>query len=104
MIRNWSVYMDQILEKWDEILMTVKTEHDISDIAFNTFLRPLEFYGVTGNTAYILVPSEQLGLSYISKKYLGNGSRYSEIYNSNKAVIGSNPNLIKPGQVLTIPG
>ena len=69
MIRNWSVYMDQILEKWDEILMTVKTEHDISDIAFNTFLRPLEFYGVTGNTAYILVPSEQLGLSYISKKY-----------------------------------
>ena len=32
--------MDQILEKWDEILMTVKTEHDISDIAFNTFLRP----------------------------------------------------------------
>ena len=61
--------MDQILEKWDEILMTVKTEHDISDIAFNTFLRPLEFYGVTGNTAYILVPSEQLGLSYISKKY-----------------------------------
>ena len=48
--------MDQILEKWDEILMTVKTEHDISDIAFNTFLRPLEFYGVTGNTAYILVP------------------------------------------------
>ena len=43
--------MDQILEKWDEILMTVKTEHDISDIAFNTFLRPLEFYGVTGNTA-----------------------------------------------------
>ena len=30
--------MDQILEKWDEILMTVKTEHDISDIAFNTFL------------------------------------------------------------------
>mgnify|MGYP000990490476 CR=1 FL=1 len=63
------IKMDKILEKWDEILMTVKTEHDISDIAFNTFLRPLEFYGVTGNTAYILVPSEQLGLSYISKKY-----------------------------------
>ena len=61
--------MDLILEKWDEILMTVKTEHDISDIAFNTFLRPLEFYGVENGTVYILVPSEQLGLSYISKKY-----------------------------------
>lgn len=61
--------MDLILEKWDEILMTVKTEHDISDIAFNTFLRPLEFYGVEKDIVYILVPSEQLGLSYISKKY-----------------------------------
>ena len=23
--------MDKILEKWDEILQTVKTEHDVSD-------------------------------------------------------------------------
>lgn len=40
----------------------------------------------------------------IAKKYLGSGARYPEIYNLNKGVIGSNPNLIKPGQVLTIPG
>jgi nucleoid-associated protein YgaU len=39
----------------------------------------------------------------IAKKYLGAGNRYSEIYSANKSVIGSNPNLIKPGQVLTIP-
>ena len=26
--------MDKILEKWDEILSTVKHEHDISDISF----------------------------------------------------------------------
>lgn len=61
--------MDVILEKWNEILMTVKKEHDISDIAFDTFLRPLEIYGVENNTVYILVPFEQLGPSYISKKY-----------------------------------
>lgn len=61
--------MELIFEKWDEILQTVKLEHDISDIAFNTFLRPLECYGVEHNMVYILVPSEQLGLSYISKKY-----------------------------------
>lgn len=61
--------MDVILEKWNEILMTVKKEHDISDIAFETFLRPLEIYGVENNTVYILVPFEQLGPSYISKKY-----------------------------------
>ena len=61
--------MDHILEKWDEILHTVKTEHDISDISFDTWIRPLEVYGVEGNTLYILVPSVQMTLNYISKKY-----------------------------------
>jgi hypothetical protein len=63
------IKMDKILEKWDEILSTVKHEHDISDISFDTWIRPLEVYGVEGNTLYILVPSEQMTLSYISKKY-----------------------------------
>ena len=61
--------MDKILEKWDEILQTVKTEHDVSDISFDTWIKPLEVFGVEGNTLYILVPSEQMTLSYISKKY-----------------------------------
>lgn len=39
----------------------------------------------------------------IAKKFYGNGSKYSVIYNANKSVIGGNPNLIYPGQVLTIP-
>lgn len=34
--------MDKILEKWDEILQTVKTEHDVSDISFDTWIKPLE--------------------------------------------------------------
>ena len=38
----------------------------------------------------------------IAKKYLGNGSRYTEIYNLNKDKI-KNPNLIYVGQVLTLP-
>ncbi|MGN0364719.1 MAG: chromosomal replication initiator protein DnaA [Suilimivivens sp.] len=61
--------MDLVIEKWDEILNTVKIEHNISDIAFHTFLRPLEVYAVEQNVIYILVPDEQLGLSYISKRY-----------------------------------
>ena len=60
------IKMDKILEKWDEILSTVKHEHDISDISFDTWIRPLEVYGVEGSTLYILVPSEQMTLSYIS--------------------------------------
>lgn len=40
----------------------------------------------------------------IAKMFLGNGSRYKEIYELNKDVIGtSNPNLIFAGQVLKIP-
>ena len=64
------IKMDKILEKWDEILSTVKHEHDISDISFDTWIRPLEVFAIEGNTLYILVPSEQMALTYISKKYL----------------------------------
>ena len=39
----------------------------------------------------------------IAKKYYGDGSKYTVIYNANTDVIGGNPNLIYPGQVLTIP-
>lgn len=39
----------------------------------------------------------------IAKKYYGSGSKYTAIYNANKSVIGGNPNLIRPGQTLTIP-
>lgn len=38
----------------------------------------------------------------IAKKLLGDGARYPEIYELNKDKI-KNPNLIQPGQVLTLP-
>lgn len=39
----------------------------------------------------------------IAKAFYGKGSDYTKIYNANKGVIGSNPNLIYAGQVFTIP-
>jgi len=39
----------------------------------------------------------------IAKRFYGNGSLYTLIYEANKGVIGGNPNLIHAGQVLTIP-
>lgn len=39
----------------------------------------------------------------IAQKNLGSGSRWQEIYDLNKSVIGSNPNLIYPGQVYNMP-
>lgn len=38
----------------------------------------------------------------IAKKFYGDGSKYTVIYNTNKSKI-KNPNLIYPGQVFTIP-
>lgn len=61
--------MELILEKWDKILRTVKEEYEISDIAFDTFLKPLSVYSIDNMKLYILVPSEQIGVNYISKRY-----------------------------------
>ena len=62
--------MDKVIEKWDEILQTVKRDYNISDVAFNTWLKPLEVYDVTDNVITILVPSEQVVLiNLLNKKY-----------------------------------
>lgn len=61
--------MEAVLEKWEQILQTVKEEHDITTISFDTWLKPLEVCAINGTKLYILVPSEQLGLNYITKKY-----------------------------------
>lgn len=65
----WRIQMELLLEKWNEILQRVKEEHEITDISFQTWIKPLEVYGVDGSRLYILVPSEQLALNYITKKY-----------------------------------
>ena len=63
--------MNSIAEKWEEILYTVKVEHELSDVSFNTWLLPLKVHSFheQENKVSILVPSEQMGLNYISKKY-----------------------------------
>ena len=65
--------MDIIKEKWEEILYTVKLEHELTDVSFNAWLKPLKVHSFdkngTTNTLYILVPSEQIAIGYISKKY-----------------------------------
>ena len=42
-------------------------------------------------------------LSKIAKDVYDDGSKYMKIYEANKATIGDNPNLIKPGQKLALP-
>lgn len=42
-------------------------------------------------------------LCKIAKRFYGSEAQYKKIYEANRDVIGGNPNLIRPGQVLTIP-
>lgn len=39
----------------------------------------------------------------IATRFYGSGAKYPTIYNANKTIIGSNPNLIRPGQTFVIP-
>lgn len=54
----------------------------------------------SGNT-YTVVTGDTLW--DISAAHLGDPNRWPEIYDLNKVVIGDDPDLILPGQVLTIP-
>ena len=57
-------------ETWREILHSVKTEFDVTDVAFRTWLEPLSIHDVRDNTVVILVTTGQMGIDYITKKYL----------------------------------
>ena len=61
--------MNIIQEKWDEILERVREEHELSDVSFKTWIRPLKVHEVDGLAVTILVPTEQVGLDYVSKRY-----------------------------------
>lgn len=61
--------MSLITEKWNEILLNVKEELQLTDVAFNAWLKPLVIHAMEENTLYVLVPSEQMGVSYIERKF-----------------------------------
>ena len=62
--------LETLKEKWDEILIFLKEEHEISDVSFSTWLLPLKIYSVEqpGNIVKIIVPDANF-LGYIKKKY-----------------------------------
>ncbi len=61
--------MNIIEEKWDDILERVREEHELSKVSFETWIKPLKVHKVENNDVTILVPTEQIGLEYVSKKY-----------------------------------
>lgn len=61
--------MELVEQKWNDILQSVKEEYELTDVSYNTWLKPLDIYAIQDNKVFILVPSEQMGLNYINKKY-----------------------------------
>ncbi|MEU6310421.1 LysM domain-containing protein [Streptomyces sp. NPDC047014] len=55
----------------------------------------------TGNRTYTVREGESL--TAIAARELGNEARWRELYAMNRGVIGSSPDLVRPGMVLTLP-
>ena len=59
-----------IIEKnWDQILEKVKEDYEITNVAFNTWLKPLKIYSVEDNKITLLVTNESIAVTLIRKKY-----------------------------------
>lgn len=62
--------MEYIKENWNLIKETLRTEYDLSDISYNTWVKPLDFHSVKDDIVTIMIPSDQAhALKYISSKY-----------------------------------
>ena len=62
--------MDAIKENWDKIKDIVKTEYNLSNISYNTWIAPLKYHSEENDTVTILIPSDtSYALDYISNKY-----------------------------------
>ena len=60
--------MNIIEESWEEILYHVMAEHDVSQVSFDTWLKPLKIHSVEDQVVTILV-NQQMAINYIKKKY-----------------------------------
>lgn len=62
--------MEEIKENWLTVKETIRREYNISDISYQTWVAPLEFFNVVDDVVNIIIPSDQAhALNYISSKY-----------------------------------
>lgn len=64
--------MDIIKNNWNLILQKLKEDHEIKDIPFDTWIKPLEPYKLDNKTLYIIYNNDEAQnetISYIKKKY-----------------------------------
>ena len=61
--------MNIVEEKWADIIEYLRTEHELSNVSFTTWIQPLKVYNVIDDTVYIMV-NMNASVEYIEKKYL----------------------------------
>lgn len=62
--------MDSIKEKWEEIKEMVRNEYELTDVSYDTWIKPLSFFDVRDDVVIIMIPFDQShALNYISSKY-----------------------------------
>ncbi len=62
--------MDPIKDQWENIKSNIRSEYDITDIAYNIWIKPLEFFNNDGSNIQILIPGENPEMKdYISRNY-----------------------------------
>jgi nucleoid-associated protein YgaU len=112
--RDGRLYVNGTVKSEDEknqIWNAIKTVPDWQkDVVADIRVKPAATQGTTGAaptagaaqqyTTYTVQPGDTL--SAIAKKLLGNANDYREIFNANRDQL-SDPDRIKPGQVLKIP-
>lgn len=60
----------ELIDKWEHIKNVVRTDLDLFDLHFNTWIKPLEVFSVSDGVLKILMPGEATrGVEIISKKY-----------------------------------
>ena len=61
--------MNTVEEKWPQIIEHLRVEHELSNVSFSTWIKPLKVYDVINNTVFIMVNMNS-SVEYIEKKYL----------------------------------
>lgn len=65
-------YMKEIVQKWEEILESLKDEYEITNVSYDSWIKPLEVFNIEGNNLYIIFKGEsgdKLAINYIERKY-----------------------------------
>lgn len=94
-------YSIRLIEARDLIVLADGERVDTSGAGTSSATKPASSRSTPPTPKTYTVRSGD-NLWVIAKRLLGDGSRWREIYNKNRNVIGPDPNKIYPGQVLRI--